>query len=244
MATQVTIRVRFPDGRPVVGAAIHGVDTHATGDDRDWYGTTDNDGTHTWTRANTGVAGNFHTYEVTLVDADGVKWIGKTSERILTPVVIPVTLRPAYSIELELPKPVIESLGSSDEGRQILEGFREMKTALGEGLLRSPVVLATWVLEGMIRVKAHLTGTWKEGYSSQTFGQLVANREIIELFPENLQPRVRAVAAFRTPSAHNTGAATHVAEGQLAASVAVDTAASWFSGGTAPSPPQPPPGVA
>ena len=245
MPTRVTIQVSFPDGRPVVGAAIHGVDNNAlSSSDRDWHGTTGADGTHTWTRANTGIAGNFHTYVVTFVDAEGVKWVGKTSERILTPVVIPVTLHPAYSIELELPRPVVEALGTTEDGRQILEGFREMKTALGEGLLRSPVVLATWVLEGLIRVKARLTGTWKDSYSSQTFGQLVGNREIIELFPDSLRPRVRALAAFRTPSAHNTGAATHVAEGQLAASVAVDTAVGWFGGDTAQGPAQPPRGAA
>jgi hypothetical protein len=229
MATQVTIRVLFPDGSPVVGASIRGIDTHATGGDRDWFGTTGADGTHTWTRANTGVAGNFHNYEVTFVDAEGIKWVGKTSERILTPVVIPVTLRPAYSIELELPRPVVEALGASADGRQILEGMRELKTALGEGLLRSPVVLATWVLEGLIRIKAKMEGKWKEGYSEQTFGQLIANREILEMFPTGLQPRVKAVAAFRTPAAHNTGAPAHVAEGQLAASVAVDSAVSWFT---------------
>lgn len=244
MATRVTVKVMFPDGSPVVGASIHGVDTHAVGGDRDWYGTTHADGGHTWTRANTGVAGNFHTYEVTFVDREGLKWVGKSSDRILTPVVIPITLRPAYSIELELPKPVVETLAASPDGRQILEGFREMKTALGEGLLRSPVVLATWVLEGLIRVKAKIEGKWKQGFADQTFGQLVANKEILELFPSSLQPRVKAVASFRTPSAHNTGAATHVAEGQLAASVALDTAVGWFGGGSAPPAPRPPQGIA
>jgi hypothetical protein len=245
MATRVTIVVKFPDGKPAVGAAIHGVDTNAlSAGDRDWYGTTGADGSYTWTRANTGIAGNYHTYVVSFIDGEGIKWIGRASDRILTPVTISVTLRPAYSIELELPRPVVESLGSTEEGRQVLEGFREMKTALGEGLLRSPVVLATWVLEGLIRIRARLLGTWKDGYSSQTFGQLVGNREILEMFPDSLQPRVRGVAAFRTSSAHNIGLPTHVAEGQLAASLAVDTAVTWFGPGTGSSAPQPPAGVA
>jgi hypothetical protein len=228
VATQVTIRVRYPDGTPVIGAAIHGVDTNATGDDRNWYGTTGADGTHTWTRANTGFAGNFHTYDVSFTDGEGVKWVGKTSERILTPVTILVTLRPAYSMELELPTQVVESLASSGDGRQILEAFREMKTALGQGLLRSPVVISSWILEGLIRIRAQIVGVWKEGYSTQTFGQLVGNPEVLEMFPRSLQPRVRAVAALRIPSAHNTGAGAHVAEGQLAAALALETAVSWF----------------
>lgn len=173
MATEVTIRVMFPDGTPVAGASIHGVDAHAWGSDKDWYGTTGTDGTHTWTRANTGAFGNFHRYEVTFTDREGLKWVGRSTERILSPVTIPITLRPAYSIELELPKPVVEALEGSPDGRQILEGFREMKGALGEGLLRSPVVLATWILEGLIRVKAKIEGKWKNGYSVQTFGQLL-----------------------------------------------------------------------
>ena len=243
MATRVTIRVRFPNGAPVVGASIHAVDTHATGGDRDWYGTTGADGTHTWSRANTGFAGNFHNYEVTFVDSEGLKWVGRTSERVLTPIEIAVTLRPAYSIELELPKPVVESLGATEDGRQILEGFRELKTALGEGLLRSPVVLSTWILEGLVRIRAKLTGRWRDGYSSQTFGQLVANPELMALFPDALQPRVRAIAAFRTPSAHNTGAATHIAEGQLAASLALETAVNWFDSGHASGVTQPLQGV-
>jgi hypothetical protein len=243
MATRVTVMVRFPSGRPVAGATIHGVDANALSSrDRDWYGTTGDDGAHTWTRANTGMAGDYHTYDVAFTDSEGVRWIGRTSERILTPVTLTVTLRPAYSVDLELPASAIQALGSDPEGRQILEGFREMKIALSEGLLRSPVVLAAWVLEGLIRVKANHDGKWKEGYGSQTLGQLLGNREILEMFPPALQPRVKAMAALRTPSAHNTGAAVHVVEGQLAASVAVETAIQWFDATAPPSPPEARPG--
>lgn len=52
---------------------------------------------------------------------------------------------------------------------------------------------------------------------------------LTEMFPSNDRPRVKAVAALRTPNAPNTGAAAHLADAQLAATLAVDTPALWFS---------------
>jgi len=138
---------------------------------------------------------------------------------------------------------VKQALERTEDGRHLLEGIRELKAALGAGLLRSPVIVSTWILEGLIRIKAKAQGDWKEGFSSQTFGQLIANKEILGMFPQGLRPRVLALADFRTASAHNTGAAAYVAEGQLAASIVVDTAASWFGPGESRTPPERPVGV-
>ncbi len=230
MGRTVKIVVRYPDGSPVVGARIHGRNHNAWyASDRDWYGTTQADGSHTWQNIDKGTLGDRYTFEIAAVDKEGIRWEGVTSERVSMDLEIPVVLSPAFSVELELPAGVVEHLKESEDGRQLLEGLRELKAALGAGLLRAPVVMGTWIIEGLIRVKAKAEGKWKEGYANLTFGQLVGNKDLLDLFPPGLRPRVRALADFRTPSAHNTGATPHAAEGQLAASIVVDTAASWFA---------------
>jgi hypothetical protein len=247
MGVKVKIVVKYQDGSPVVGARIHGRNNNAwfssTGD---WYGTTQHDGTHTWVNIDSGAFGDQYTFKVEAVDKEGIRWEGVTSERVSGDIEIPVVLSPSFSVGLKLPAGVVEHLKDSEDGRQILEGLREFRTALSTGLLRASVVLGTWLIEGMIRIRATTKGKWKDGYAKMTFGQLVAQEDLLGLFPMTLQPRIRALADFRTPNAHNTGAAPYAAEGQLTALIVAETAASWFGmtdQGPASAPPRTPPGL-
>lgn len=246
MGKTVTIVVKFPDGRPAVGARILGVN-HDAWDKKhheEWRATAEESGSHTFDSLDTGTLGDRYTFAATVVDHEGVRWAGEVSERVKRDLDLTIVLAPSYSVDVDLPSPVKKALEESEDGRQLLEAIRELKVALGAGLLRSPVVVSTWILEGLIRIRAKAVGKWKDGYSSQTFGELVGNKDLLELFPAGLQPRVQALAKFRTPSAHNVGAAAHIAEGQLAASVVVDTAASWFGSKNPPVPPAQPAGIA
>lgn len=246
MGKTVSVTVKFPNGRPAISARILGFN-HDAWDKKhhgEWHATAEEGGSHTFDNLDSGTLGDRYTFEATIVDEEGVRWSGEVSERIKRDVDLTIVLAPSYSVDVEIPSPVKRTLERSEEGRQLLEGIRELKAALGAGLLRSPVVVSTWILEGLIQIKAKAEGKWRDGFSALTFGQLVANKEILAMFPSGIQPRVLALADFRTPSAHNTGAAAHVAEGQLAASIVVDTAASWFGGGAQGPPSASSPGIA
>jgi hypothetical protein len=222
--------VRFPDQTPAVAARVDGNNHNAWAEaDKHWYATTGEDGSYTWQAIDTGFGGDHYTFTATITDSEGILWIGSASERVLHPLDIPITLAPSYTIELTLPSPVIEGLRATEEGRQILEEFRELKTTLANGLLRAPVRAATWILEGVIRIRARTAGVWQDEWSKLTFGQLIALPQVQALLPPSLRHRLNGLADFRTPNVHNLGAQPAAAEGQLAAAIARDTVVEMFS---------------
>ncbi len=83
MGAHVTIRVRFPDGRPAPGARIVGTNHDAwLKRHRTWSATADLSGAFTWENLDRGTLGDRYTFSVSVVDGTGATWQGEVSERI------------------------------------------------------------------------------------------------------------------------------------------------------------------
>jgi hypothetical protein len=122
-ATKLTILVKLPDGSPVSGARIEGLnrDTYYESA-KQWYGTTNGDERYSWDHISTGVWGDKYDFYCRYVDNSGTEWKGELSDRILTskdPVVKEMTLRKLFldeDLEFKLPTDVEENIGKSEFG--------------------------------------------------------------------------------------------------------------------------------
>jgi hypothetical protein len=83
MGANVTVTVKMPDGTPVVGAQLEGINHDAWAKShKEWKGTTDEKGQHIWSNLDTGTLGDRYTFKVDHTDPSGGKWLGEVSERI------------------------------------------------------------------------------------------------------------------------------------------------------------------
>ena len=93
MGAKVTVQVTMGDGTPVAGARIRGVNHDAWSQKhREWAGTSDPTGKHTWESIDTGTLGDRCTFQAEYVDPKGMKWTGQASERIRNGMEIVLTL--------------------------------------------------------------------------------------------------------------------------------------------------------
>lgn len=93
MGARLTIRVQLPDGTPVSGAQIDGVNHDAwSSEHREWPGTTNIDGGYTWPDIDTGTLGDRYTFHATGSDVRGNKWEGEVSVRISKDTDLVITL--------------------------------------------------------------------------------------------------------------------------------------------------------
>jgi hypothetical protein len=93
MGVRLTVRVQFPDGSPVSGAQIRGVNHDAwSAKHRDWPATTDLSGTHTWDSIDKGTLGDRYTFSATATDLRGDKWVGEVAVRLSKDTDLVITL--------------------------------------------------------------------------------------------------------------------------------------------------------
>jgi hypothetical protein len=112
MGANVTVRVKLPDGTPAVGARVRGVNHDAWAkSQKDWLGTTDENGQHVWTNLDTGMLGDRYTIVAEQVDPKGGKLLGEVSERIKHDMEVTIVLAKSPDGASELP----ESKGRSQK---------------------------------------------------------------------------------------------------------------------------------
>ena len=93
MGAKVTVEVRHADGTPVPGARIRGINHDAWAKShKEWAGTADQSGKHTWENIDTGTLGDRYTFQVEHVDPKGMRWVGEESHRIKSDSEIVITL--------------------------------------------------------------------------------------------------------------------------------------------------------
>ncbi len=94
MGVAVTVRVQFPDGTPVSGAQITGVNHDAWSQrHRTWSGSTDSLGVFRWGNLDKGTRGDRYTFSAEHADATGARWRGEVSERIRGPQELLIVVR-------------------------------------------------------------------------------------------------------------------------------------------------------
>jgi hypothetical protein len=86
MGVRVTIEAKLPDGTPVRGASILGINHDAwSAKHREWTGTTGEDGTYTWDNLDKGTLGDRYTFRIESLDPRGGRWTGSVSDRVTRP---------------------------------------------------------------------------------------------------------------------------------------------------------------
>ena len=231
MGAKVEVVVAYPSGEPVVGAQVIGENRSATSESQKrWPATTGNDGSYTWENLDTGVLnlGDLWNFSAIFIDDEGVHWVGSASDRIKGPQTIQITLSPWYQGEVKLSDAAKATLGSSQEGRSVLQGIGELNRALKGGLFQSAVALSTYVLEGLFKMKLSVTNKWKSDYGSLTFGQLLIDKDVKEEIPGSLIDRLKALSALRIPNVHFKGSSSMRADAKFAATAVEELAKEWF----------------
>lgn len=228
IGARATIFVYLPGKKPAVGANITGVNRNAWNKKvGSWKGTIGEDGSYTWGNIDTGTFGDFYDFEAIYVDEDGVKWVGRISDRIAKPTDLAIVLSPEYRT-IHISKEAIENLAKQERGKSLLEGIKELQKSMSAGLVHASITLSTWILEGLIKIKAQNQEIWKEEYEQKTFGQLVSMEEVNKMLPVNMRDRIKGVANWRKPHAHFKGAKTVREEAQLVSYLVKDLAEEWF----------------
>ena len=106
MGANVTVSVKMPDGTPVPGAQLQGVNHDAWSKaHKEWQGTTDQNGQHVWSNLDTGTLGDRYTFSVSHTAPDGGQWLGEVSERIKHDMEITIVLAPSKAAAAAQPAP-------------------------------------------------------------------------------------------------------------------------------------------
>lgn len=230
MGAKVTIVVYLPGKVPATGAEIVGKSKKALQmDKREWLGTTELDGSFTWSDFDAGKMGGFYDFKVIYVDKDGMAWNGSVSEWIAHSTTLAVTLTPGEEIEpLNISKGAIDLLEENEPGRGIVESVRQMQSAQNNGLSRAVMTLSAWTIEGLIRFKAQKEKIWRPEWGDKDLAGLVHTEEIAGILPSNLKEKVLDLADWRKTHAHLKGASTIPEDAQLACTIVKELIESWY----------------
>ena len=188
------------------------------------------DGTFTWENLDIGF-GDKYEFEVKYRDKSGIVWKGEISDKIRGDTIKDIVLREAYVEELgtmQVSGRVEEFLRKSSSGKEILDAMRELSIAAGNGLSRSAVSLSTYILEGMIQIKARLEGIWIGAFENMTFGQLIKEEKIKHLFLPGILDKLEGLNKLRIGASHFKSIKTIESEAQIAIAVIREISTSWF----------------
>ncbi len=234
--TTYTLKVYFPDGTPANGVKITGINKDAWAESaKYWMGTTLFDGSLTWKHIDTGVNGDKYDFYCKYIDPNGVTWKGEASDRIFTSlneIVKEIILyQPPLDEDLDftLPQLVEANILKTESGKELIAAIGEMRLALKQGMSHSALALSTYIIEGLIIIKAKEIKMWKNQWEEYTFGKLINDPEIQKFIPTEEQDKLFALNKLRIPSVHFKGASSIIEEAKIGKMIILKLAEKWFS---------------
>lgn len=144
------------------------------------------------------------------------------SERIKggsVPLELPIILRRPFldeDLDFELPQNVVEILSKTSDGSEMVAAIMELSAAIKSKMSHSSLTLSTYILEGIIRIKAKKKGVWKNAFQEKTFGQLLNEKDIEKVIPAGALSKLKGLNLFRVPAAHFMGINTVIDEARIA----------------------------
>lgn len=217
MSAKVTLIVRYPSGGFVVGATVIAYNLSASDDGhRTWEASTWFDGKAHWNKMDTGVATpDMYKFQVMHVDENGVQWTGSYSDRIWNDSTFEMILKPVYEGVINLSDDVLKNIGETQGGEIVLTGLYELSKIVGTGSIQAVTLVAGWVMEGLIRLKARVEGLWKEEWEKRSLGEFIDQPAIQRIIPDGLRARIRGITNFRKLGAHYKDTIPLAAEAEL-----------------------------
>lgn len=228
---QYCVKVNLPDGSLPSGVHIEAINKDAWFDSgRYWKGTT-KDGVYCWENLDTGTNGDAYDFYLRYADSSGVDWRALFTDRISKKGVKELTLRQLFldeDLEVSLPVDIQTFYSQTEEGKEILAAINELSSAIKNGMSHSALALSTYILEGMIFLKADENKIWKDEFGEKTFGGLLGVEEIRELFPKGSLDQVEGLNKFRRTGAHFKRVSHVIHEAKIGAHIIKELSIFWF----------------
>lgn len=228
---QFCVKAYLPDGTMPSGVHIDAVNKDAWFDSgRHWKGTTKDD-IYCWDSLDKGTLGDAYDFGLRFVDQNGVDFRAYFTDRIVSNGGKEVGLRPLFldeDIEFSLPVDIQTYYSQTEEGKEILAAMRELWLAIKNGMSHSALTLSTYILEGMIYLKANEDNVWKEEYENKMFGTLITYPDIKGLFPKGALDQVEGLNKFRRTGAHFKRIKNVVNEAKIGANIILELSTLWF----------------
>ena len=234
MGAKFSLKVVTQENKPVPGVSITGTNLNAwAASGKYWYGTTDESGVYTWENIDTGASGDKYYFVCRYIDNIGTEWKGEASERITPnfPAAKVVTLRKKFldeEIDFSLPPEIESNIEKTPAGVELIAAFREMNLAIKQGMSHSAIALSTYIVEGLIIMKAKKEGIWKEEWNRSSYGELINEKEIRKILPPEILDRAIALNHLRIPGVHFKGASTFIEDAKSGIHVILFLASRWF----------------
>lgn len=228
---QYCIKVNLPDGSAVDGAQIEARNKNAWQEHgRHWDGMT-KDGEYCWEHLDRGANGDAYDFKIRYLDDRGIEWRGSFTDRVFSDSTKEIILRPLFldeEMNFSIPADVEMYFSKTDAGKEIIAAIRELSSAIKNGLSRSALTLSTYILEGMIYLKATELGIWKKAYGEKAFGGLLSINEIRDMFPDGALDKAEGLNKLRIPGAHFKGISSVIEESRIATNIILFLAKTWF----------------
>lgn len=215
------VKLYLEGNKTVAGAQIIANNRNAwTASTKKYNGTTGPDGVCVWDNLGTGYNNDNYDFEAFYADDEGIEYVAQWSDRLNPSVTFnkEITLRKKYLDELyefQLGEGTINLLGSTPVGRSTLQAMGEIKTCLKQRLPISALTTSTYILEGLIRTIAEKKKVWEDKMEYFTFGQLIKEKALSNLFPKGLRDQFEGINKFRIPAAHNKGVKSMIEEAKI-----------------------------
>lgn len=227
------IKVILPEGELTEGAQIVAYNRDSWGNSaRYWNGIT-KDGVYCWDNLDTGWNGDKYDFSVRYVDTSGVEWRGAFSDRIFEKGEKTIVLRQMFldeEMEFSIPSDIEKFLTQEDGGKEILAAMKELSVSIMKGMSHSALALSTYILEGMIILKAQKEGIWDEDFEDKTFGGLLNLEKVKGLFPSGALNKAQGINKLRIPGAHFKNISSSISEAKISANLIMQLAVIWFRG--------------
>lgn len=226
----VRIIVKMKVGSKVVGATITAYNSTALFKGiKNWRGGTDLDGICTFNNLDNG-RGDKYDFQAYFVDDSGTNYYGAQSDKILHDVDITIILTeslPNVSGTLYISNEMVNTLQEDEDGRIILSAIKEMQVAVTNNLPHASIALSTYILEGLIKREAKKKGVWAKEFDNYSYGQLVNEKKLEQLFLKEELAKVKGLNAYRIPAVHFKNVKSVIAEAQVGIGIIGDLIRRW-----------------
>ena len=225
------ISVSMPDRMFVDGVQITAINRDAWASSvKTWSGIT-KDGIYCWEHLDTGLNGDKYDFGLRYVDERGIEWRGSFSDRIFSNGEKKVVLRQVFldeDTEFTVPPYVENYLIQQDEGKEILAAMKELAVSIKNGMSHAALCLSTYILEGIIILKARIDGVWSSEFEGRTFGALLGLPKVKQLLPSGVLNKAEAINKLRLPGAHFKDISTSINEAKVAVALIKQLCTDWF----------------
>ncbi len=227
------VTVTLPGGKLAEGAQIIAHNRNSWGDSAKYWEGITKDGVYCWDHIDTGLNGDKYDFSVRYADESGVEWRAGFSDRIFSISEKTIVLRQMFldeEMEFSIPSDIENFLTQEDGGKEILSAMKELAISIKRGMSHAALTLSTYILEGLINLKAQKDGIWDKEFEGKTFGGLLKLEKVKRMFPQGALDKAEGINKLRIPGAHFKNISSSIYEAKISVNLIMQLAVIWFRG--------------